>query len=292
MDSSIIRSWNGKIIRQREDGYLSATDMCQSFEGRERKDFFDWYRLKSTQEYLFALSEDLGIPVTGIPVTYQGDTEIRKTLPLIEVFQGGISIKQGSWIHPLVATDLAQWLSPKFRIQVNKWIQELLLNGYVSIKDIPNPEPRYLPMIEQAEKAVSVAERYKVVFGTINPQIEQHLKDLIGNTLIETNRMLEGDRLQHELWMGVVNFAEVELEYSVSPKGEYRASALGTWIRYYYPGLSDRQERRFCNETQRDIFVYPIHKVGAELAEAVHAFFADPAPGTKLRLDGAFKRSK
>lgn len=30
MNDLIIREWNGKVIRQREDGYLSATDMCQA----------------------------------------------------------------------------------------------------------------------------------------------------------------------------------------------------------------------------------------------------------------------
>ncbi|MGK7903861.1 MAG: KilA-N domain-containing protein [Hormoscilla sp.] len=31
---------------------------------------------------------------------------------------------QGTWVHPEVAIDLAQWLSPQFRIMVNRWIRE------------------------------------------------------------------------------------------------------------------------------------------------------------------------
>lgn len=151
----------------------------------------------------------------------------------------------------------------------------------------PNPEPRYLPAIEQAEKAISVAERYKACFGSFNPMMEQQLKDLVGNTLVETNRMLKADQ---ECWMGVVNFAELELKKSVPMKGEYRKGALGKWIRFYHPALSDRQERRFCNETQQEIWVYPVHECREELCNAVEEFFNHPSPGTQLRVDGAFKR--
>jgi hypothetical protein len=49
--SSIIRSWNGRTIRQREDGYLSATDMCQACDKR----WNNWHQLSSTKEYLEAL---------------------------------------------------------------------------------------------------------------------------------------------------------------------------------------------------------------------------------------------
>lgn len=90
--------------------------------------------------------------------------------------------------------------------------------------------------------------------------------------------------------MGVVNYAEVELGYYVRKNGEYRDSALGTWIRFYHPHLSDKQEKRLCNETQQRIWVYPVHEVGDELAKAISSFFAHPEPSTHLKQVGAYKR--
>jgi prophage antirepressor-like protein len=155
--------------------------------------------------------------------------------------------------------------------------------------EAPAPqEPTYLPPLKQAREAIDIAKDYKEIFGAINPQIEQHLKDLIGNTLIQFNQLAPTSN--KECWMGVVNYAEVEMGYYVSKKGEHRDSALGRWVKFYHPHLSNRQERRLCNETQRDLWVYPVHEVGAELAKAISEFFAHPAPSTKLKQDGAFKR--
>ncbi len=154
--------------------------------------------------------------------------------------------------------------------------------------EAPSQEPTYLPPLKQAREAIDIAKDYKEIFGAINPQIEQHLKDLIGNTLIQSNQLAPTSN--KECWMGVVNYAEVEMGYYVSKKGEHRDSALGRWVKFYHPHLSNRQERRLCNETQRDLWVYPVHEVGAELAKAISEFFAHPAPSTKLKQDGAFKR--
>lgn len=151
---------------------------------------------------------------------------------------------------------------------------------------ITKPEYIYLPPIEQADKALNVAERFVSMFGKMNPSLEQAFKDTIGNAMLTTTTK------SSELWMGVSNFASVELGYTIPKKGEFRDSALGTWIRFYYPELSDKQEKRLCNETQQDIWVYPIHECREQLKNAVDEFFNDPSPGTNLRLAGAFKRNK
>jgi len=53
MSNLILRDWNGKSIRHREDGFMSLTDMCQA----GGKLFGNWSRLQSTQEYLMVLTE-------------------------------------------------------------------------------------------------------------------------------------------------------------------------------------------------------------------------------------------
>lgn len=107
MSDLILREFNGKSIRHRADGFMSLTDMCEA----NGKLFADWNRLKATKEYLKAL----------IDKRY-GDSH---TGP-IEINQGGTPTGQGTWGDRRVAMRLAQWLSPKFAIQVDEWVVELL----------------------------------------------------------------------------------------------------------------------------------------------------------------------
>jgi hypothetical protein len=286
----LTQNWNGSSITFAANdlsiarfripkGYVNATQMCKA----NGKLWGHYKELKSTKAYWEALSDDIGITISlldGEIFASNNDAGIPVSL-IIEIEAYGSD--QGTWVHPEIAIDLAAWISPRFRVWVNRQIRTLLETGRVEI-----PQPLTLAdKLAQAEKSIDIAERYKGLFGSFNPQTEAYLKDIIGNVLMETNNLLGGTT---ELWMGVVNFAQVELGHTVPKKGEYRDSALGTWIRFYYPSLSDKQERRFCNETHRDIWVYPIHDCREELAIAVEAFFAEPAPGTKLKLEGAFKR--
>jgi hypothetical protein len=86
----IIRSWNGRTIRQREDGYLSLTDMAQACG----KLFADWRRLKSVKTYLDRLSQSMGITVDQL-------IEINESL--------GSNEARGTWGHPQVAEEFGRW---------------------------------------------------------------------------------------------------------------------------------------------------------------------------------------
>jgi hypothetical protein len=133
-NSNIIRSWNGRTIRQRNDGYLSATDMCQACD----KLFKDFEKTNTTQEYLKRLADKLGF---SIRKSVSVDIDTKDNCPsqqgyLIEIIPSNIfgqSIDQGTWVHRKVALRLAQWLSPDFAIQVDEWVEDLLLNGKVEL---------------------------------------------------------------------------------------------------------------------------------------------------------------
>ena len=114
MTNLIIREFNGKKIRHREDGFLSLTDMCQA----QGKRLNDWYRLDSTKEYLKVLLEKRYGNLGNGP---------------IEINQGGVPTEQGTWGDRHVAIRLAQWLSPEFALQVDEWVLELMNKGTVSI---------------------------------------------------------------------------------------------------------------------------------------------------------------
>ncbi len=125
---NITRNFNGVEIKQRKgDGFLDATAMCKA----TGKLFKDYRRLQSTREFLVVLSDSEGIPV---------ESAVGRNLPteqnqgLIQIIQGGNPENQGSWVHPKVSINLAQWCSPKFAVMVTDWIFELLTTGRVELQ--------------------------------------------------------------------------------------------------------------------------------------------------------------
>ena len=101
----IKHDYNGSIISQDADGYVSLTDMAQAVGKRVN----DYSRLSSTQEYIEALSVDTGIPASALVKTSKGGNE-----------------KQGTWAHPEIAIDFAQWCSPQFRIWANRTLKNAI----------------------------------------------------------------------------------------------------------------------------------------------------------------------
>jgi hypothetical protein len=85
----------------REDGFINATKLCNL----NNKLFGHWFANKNTKKIIEKLKHEL-------------------KQEIVYVKQGGDSKKQGSWIHPLLATNLAQWISSDFSIKVSKWIEE------------------------------------------------------------------------------------------------------------------------------------------------------------------------
>lgn len=95
-------SYKGKSFNQREnDGYVNLGQLCAT----HGKKFSNWSRLNSSGEYLQALAETLA----------QSHFSNISTGDLIVSTIGG---KDGSqtWGHPLVAIEVARWISPKFGV--------------------------------------------------------------------------------------------------------------------------------------------------------------------------------
>jgi hypothetical protein len=104
-------------------GYINATSLCKA----SGKLFGHYNESKTAQEFLAALSSDIGIPISG----------------LVQSVKGGSPYLQGTWIHPQVAINLAQWLSPKFAVQVTKWVFDWM-SGRVQVDRLPYHLKRYL----------------------------------------------------------------------------------------------------------------------------------------------------
>ena len=120
--SLILHEAENRVVHQRaEDGYINATEMCQAW----RRRVHDYLKLDRTRKYREALSVETGYPVSQLA------QQVR-----------GVGKAQGTWIHPWLAVDLAQWLSPKFQVQVNKWVYEWM-SGQVAREGFPDHIRRY-----------------------------------------------------------------------------------------------------------------------------------------------------
>ncbi len=101
----IKHSYNGAIVSQDSDSYVSLTDMAKA----SGKKVNDYLRLGTTEDYFSEFSTDTGIPVSA----------------LVKTFKGG-SGKQGTWAHPEIAIDFAQWCSPKFKVWANRTLRGVI----------------------------------------------------------------------------------------------------------------------------------------------------------------------
>lgn len=119
--SNIIRQWNGRTIRIREDRYACLTDMAQA----SGKFVANWNQTKASRSYLEKLSAVIGIPIAE----------------LVQTTEGGIPDLQGTWGHPKVAIRFAQWCSDDFAVQVDCWMDELLTTGKVQLAQLHQIEP-------------------------------------------------------------------------------------------------------------------------------------------------------
>jgi hypothetical protein len=101
------------LVFRKEDGYIDVTNLCKA----AGKEFKHWNSLEKTKAFLRILSSGVGIT----------------TSKLIEIVSGGNFKNQGTWAHPQVAINIAQWISPEFDVKVSKWIFELMVTGKVEL---------------------------------------------------------------------------------------------------------------------------------------------------------------
>lgn len=107
--SLISHHYNDTAIEQRQaDSYLNATAMCQA----NGKRINNYLRQQATQDFISALEAETRISASD----------------LLQVRKGG-SEAQGTWVHPLVAVNLAQWLSPQFAVWCSKIIYTKVLEN-------------------------------------------------------------------------------------------------------------------------------------------------------------------
>lgn len=191
----LVKSWNEKQIRWREDGFGCLTDMAKA----TGKKVNDWLRLKNTDEFLKRYSDVAGIPVTD----------------LLQVFQGGDTEIQGTWGNQEICIEFARWCDVDFRITVMGWVKEIMTNGFVDIRNLSASEI----ILAQAQRLVDLERQQKQTEQDIvRLQIEHIDAQRALNEVIERNTAIEtqiGEVINRS------NAIDAELERITSPDGDY-----------------------------------------------------------------------
>lgn len=163
-------SFNGKSFTQRSDGYVNLGQLCAT----HGKKFHDWIRSKTAKAYLAALAES----EPGIKNLIVSDIDA----------SGG---RSGTWGHPLVAIEVARWISPEFAVWCDGHIFSLLSSGNAAIA-IQQPTEA-----EADDEAIALAGLDAALGGIMDPSLLAATKKLAIEAL--HNRTLTLQEVQARL---------------------------------------------------------------------------------------------
>ena len=173
----ILEDGSDFTIPLREDGYIHATGLCKAVGKRPK----DWLRLRETKEFIIQLENKIKNVVTQISLT---KNNIENIPILIEIYQAGNKYNQGTWIHPDLGVNLAQWCSPNFSIQVSKWMRELIFTGAVEIEkekkdeDIDDKFQELIKELEETKSKLSLTEELVKAYDDNNVEISNKFHKL------------------------------------------------------------------------------------------------------------------
>jgi hypothetical protein len=177
-------------------GYVNASQMCKA----NGKFLADYTKLKSTKQYLQALSNDMKILISLLVIDIQG-----------------YGSEQSTWIHPEIAIDLARWVSVEFRIWANRTLMKVMIFQ----------EPVQQQSMTQVQLLAAVAQQMAQQEQYLLEQQQQQTEILARLKVVEVEQDRVNTPCGHKY--SVVGFANLQgLEISVkeaSTKGR-KASAL------------------------------------------------------------------
>ena len=103
------------ISQQKDNGYVNLNQMADA----NGKRIDHWLNNKSTKELIAEFENQY---------SDTRNSGYRPNEP-IETERGGSGGGGGTWAHPLIAIQFAQWCSPKFSLQVSCWVYDWMTIG-------------------------------------------------------------------------------------------------------------------------------------------------------------------
>ena len=161
--NSITRDYNGITINQQsQDGYINLNQMAEA----SGKRIDNWLRLDSTKE-LFAEFDrqqsnstpsdlrELNSDLVHFEVGRSSD--LRNVQPALITYQGN---NGGTWAHPHIAIQFAQWCSAAFALQVSRWVCD-----WIATNKPPEMSKEHLQL-----EAVKINAANKLAIAQINAE--------------------------------------------------------------------------------------------------------------------------
>jgi len=115
----MVRKMGNYSVRQdSKTKFFNATDLIEIYnqENNEKKRIQNYMKIDATKEFINSLYED----------------ENSNSYNCSYLDNGFIKTKRGNnggtWMHPYLFIDFAMWLSPKFKLNVIKWVYDNLIS--------------------------------------------------------------------------------------------------------------------------------------------------------------------
>ena len=115
----------GSVEFLRSGAYVRLNDVAKPFGKR----LDNWMRLKTTKELFEAFGVDRSYNGAKAFYTIQRGKSVPSD---VRVLSGTIA-EQGTYAHPDIAIQFAQWCSPSFALWVSRQVRHLLTYGEVNI---------------------------------------------------------------------------------------------------------------------------------------------------------------
>jgi hypothetical protein len=133
----VVREVNGVTVEQRStDGFINGTAMCVAHD----KEIASWFRNQDTLDLFVALALDLD-PKFNHENSHDLDVSKLSGSKYSKIFVGLVISRPGApetgggtWLHPDLAVQLAQWCNKPFAIQVSRWVREWMTSAYNPIQ--------------------------------------------------------------------------------------------------------------------------------------------------------------
>ncbi|MFM7888066.1 MAG: KilA-N domain-containing protein, partial [Pseudanabaena sp.] len=108
------------INQQSQDGYINLNQMAEA----SGKLIHNWLQNKSTKELFAEFYRQQSTTWNSDSTTWnsmQSNSDTVHLVPALITYEGN---NGGTWAHPDIALQFAQWCSAAFALQVSRWVRD------------------------------------------------------------------------------------------------------------------------------------------------------------------------